>query len=473
MVAGGALRIIGINEGLWFDEITTLVNYVRLPADEIIESYRSRNNHVLYSLIAHYSVSWFGESPWALRLPAALFGIATIPAAYYLGRQLASRNEAFLVGAFLAFSYHHVWFSQNGRGYTGVLLGSVLLSSCFIRLLTMDKPGYRPVLAYAIIAALTSWIHLTAALVVIAHGIIWLAVISPPARKEKAGLKVAAAAALLLAGLFSLALYAPILTFLAESFSVRDVSLDDGIVWNTSGWVLAEFRNAAHSAVPGGWPIIILGALAIIAGVWAYLKQGLMPAAILILPVLVNLFFVDRYSQVFFPRFLFGSAVFFLLVAVRGGFVLSRAVLPMLNARQVTIIGLAIALTTATRVPGAWKPKQDFIAAAEFIRSNRVAGDAVVCFTQTYRPLHTYLGLDCRRPVNMNELNELEKAHSRTWFLYTFPVPFQGRFPDVWDKVQKEYNHVGKFSSTVGGGDIIIMLKSTNPTRKGNNKLPY
>jgi len=421
-------------------------------------------------LIAHHSVAWFGESAWSLRLPAALFGIATIPAAYYLGRQLASRNEAFLVGAFLAFNYHHVWFSQNGRGYTGVLLGAVLMSSCFIHLMTTDKPGYRPVLAFAIIAALTTWIHLTAALVVIAHGIIWLAVVSPLARKEKADLKVAAALGLLLAGLFSLALYAPLLARLAGEYSAGVTSPEYRTAWHTTGWVLAEFWKAALSAVPGGWPIILLGALAMIAGIWSYLKKGIVSAGILLLPVLVILFFVNRYGEVFFLSFLFVSAVFFLLIAVRGGFVLSRAVLPMLNARQVTIIGLAFALATATKVPSAWKPKQDFVAAAEFISANRVPGDAVVCFTQTFTPLHVYLGLDCRRPVTMNELNELEKAHSRTWFLYTFPVPFQGLLPDVWDKVHNEYNSVIKFGSTVGGGDIIIMLKTTNPARVGHSK---
>ena len=472
MVAGGVLRVIGLNEGMWVDEIETLIDYVRLPAGEIIESYQSRNNHVLYSLIAHLSVALFGESPWSLRLPAALFGIATIPAAYYLGRQLASRNEAFLVGAFLAFSYHHVWFSQNGRGYSGLLLGSVLLSIYFIRLLTMERPGYLSVLAYAIIAALASWIHLTAALVVIAHGIIWLMAISQLARKEEADLRVAAAVGLLLAGLISAALYIPILTSLTWAYSAGAVSPEHEVAWSTSGWVLTEFRKAALSAVPGGWPILFLGALAMIAGVWAYLRRGIVPAAILILPVLVVLFFVNRYSAVFYPRFLFGSAVFFLLIAVRGGFVLSRAVLPVLNARQVTIIGLVFALATATRVPGAWNPKQDFVAAAEFIRSNRAEGDAVVCYTQTFRPLRVYMGLDCQRPANLNELIEFEKVHTRTWFLYTFPDLFRGQIPDVWGKVQNDYNPVTKFSSTVSGGDIVIMLKSNNPGRKGENKLP-
>jgi mannosyltransferase len=470
IIAGGAIRIIGLNEGLWFDEISTLLKYARLPVGEIIENYQTRNNHILYSLLAHYSVAWFGESAWSLRLPAALLGVATIPATYYLGRQLASRNEAFLVSAFLAVSYHHVWFSQNARGYTGLLLGTVLLSSCFIRLLTIENPGYRPVFAYAVIAALTSWIHLTAALVVIAHGIIWLAVISPLPGREKTGLKVAAALGLFLAALFSLALYTPLLTRIPAEFSVIVVNPENRYAWHTIEWVLGEFWNAALNAVPGGWPIILLGILAMAGGIWAYWKQGIVSAAMLILPVLVTVIFASRHSQVFFPRFLFGSMVFFLLIAVRGGFVLSRAVLPMLNARQITIIGLAVALATFTRVPAAWKPKQDFIAAAKFINAHREPGDAVVCPTYTFLPLHDYLELDCQRAGTRIELNRVEEGHSRTWFLYTFPVPFQSRYPDVWGKVQKDYTPVTKFRSTVGGGNIVIMLNSRRSPGKGTKK---
>ena len=121
--AGLVLRVIGLNEGMWFDEIATLVDYIRLPATQIIGHYTTLNNHVFYSLLAHFSAGWFVESAWSLRLPAVSFGVATIPAAYYLGRQITARREAFLAAAFLALSYLHVWFSQDARGYTGLVLG--------------------------------------------------------------------------------------------------------------------------------------------------------------------------------------------------------------------------------------------------------------------------------------------------------------------------------------------------------------
>src|SRR5690606_25369857 len=119
LVGGGlALRIPGLNAGLWYDEIIALLNAVRLPAAEIVSSFETLNNHVLYSLLAHASVAWFGESAWALRLPALAFGIVSLPVLYLLGRRITDRREALLAAVLMTVSYHHVWFSQNARGYT-------------------------------------------------------------------------------------------------------------------------------------------------------------------------------------------------------------------------------------------------------------------------------------------------------------------------------------------------------------------
>ena len=42
MLLGTVLRIIGLNNGLWYDEIFTLVNYVRKPLPEIVSHYSRR-----------------------------------------------------------------------------------------------------------------------------------------------------------------------------------------------------------------------------------------------------------------------------------------------------------------------------------------------------------------------------------------------------------------------------------------------
>lgn len=462
------LRSIGLNEGLWFDEMMTAIHYVPLPAREIIGSFDSLNNHILYSLFAHLSSVLTGETAWSLRLPAALFGIATIPAAYYLGRQLFSRNEAFLASAFLAVSYHHIWFSQSARGYTGLLLGTVLASILFIRLLALKKPGYRSVFAYATIVALASWIHLTAALLVISHGMTWLAVIAAQRGKGKVDHKPAAAQAMLLAGLFSMVLYAPVLFQLLGIFDGTGVVPAQSIAWSDTGWVLAEFVRALNQAIPGGWPLISLGLLATATGIWDCLKQGVVTVGILILPVFVALVFITWFMNIIFPRFLFSSMVFFLLMTVRGGFVLSQTVLPMISKPVVLAVGLVVALATSTMVPRAWAPKQDFDTALAFVNKHRLTGDAVVCPGLTYMPLHMYLGMDCIDVRSSTELQAVEQAQARTWLLYTFPAHLQRYRPEVRRKIYDDYFLVTRISGTVGGGDIFIMLNSPETVISGS-----
>ena len=64
-----------------------------------------------------------------------LFGLASILALYLFGRQVTSASESLLAAALLTFSYHHVWFSQNARGYTGLLFWTLLSSWLLLRAL--------------------------------------------------------------------------------------------------------------------------------------------------------------------------------------------------------------------------------------------------------------------------------------------------------------------------------------------------
>src|SRR6188768_3984008 len=121
-----ALRLVNINGGLWYDEIVTLVEFARPPLAQIVTHFPDPNNHPLYSVLAHASVSVFGEHVWSLRLPAVVFGVLGVPMLYWLGTALTSRIEALAAAALLTVSYHDVWFSQNARGYTGLLFWTML-----------------------------------------------------------------------------------------------------------------------------------------------------------------------------------------------------------------------------------------------------------------------------------------------------------------------------------------------------------
>ncbi|MBA2446829.1 MAG: glycosyltransferase family 39 protein, partial [Chloroflexi bacterium] len=127
------LRVYHLGADLWLDEITTVLAYRDVSAFHVLTAYTSSNNHLLNTLLIKLMVGLAGPAEWAVRLPAVVFGIACIPALYGLSRLALGRRESVLVAFLLAVSYHHVFFSQNARGYSGLLLWSMLGTTCFLR----------------------------------------------------------------------------------------------------------------------------------------------------------------------------------------------------------------------------------------------------------------------------------------------------------------------------------------------------
>ena len=145
IVAAG-LRLLdleGIPPGFYHDEA---INGV--AALEIIDGLRPmlygfdvREPLYLYGVAA--SVALFGNNAWAVRLPAALSGILTIPIVFLLARRLFGRWVALVAAAGLALAFWHLSLSRFGvRGVTVPLVTSL----CFYFLwrgLQMRAPGER------------------------------------------------------------------------------------------------------------------------------------------------------------------------------------------------------------------------------------------------------------------------------------------------------------------------------------------
>src|SRR5450755_2633515 len=151
MAVAAILRVIGLNRDLWLDEFYALMLTVRRPLAEILTLFPGDNQHMLYSALARISVVVFGEHPWSLRLPSVMFGVGAVPAVYFLGREVTTKREGLLAATLLTVSYHHVWFSQNARGYTGMLFWTMLCSTYLLR--GLQDPKRLTWIAYGITAA--------------------------------------------------------------------------------------------------------------------------------------------------------------------------------------------------------------------------------------------------------------------------------------------------------------------------------
>ncbi|MCC7368205.1 MAG: glycosyltransferase family 39 protein [Chloroflexi bacterium] len=206
-----AIRATAMQRGLGFDELFTALNFVGAEsAWKTASTSINFNNHVGYSLLARLSEQTLGRAEWALRLPALLLGLATLPALWWYARPLVGPRLALAATLALALAPEHIRWSTTARGYTALLLGAVLTSGLLFRLVL--RPSARTALVYFGVTVLAVYCHLYMVAVSVVQGLLlvtWLLVY----RRERArwpGALVGLGTLIGAAGL-TLLLYLPIL----------------------------------------------------------------------------------------------------------------------------------------------------------------------------------------------------------------------------------------------------------------------
>ena len=456
LIVGLALRLHDLGIGLWFDEIQTLVDYVRLPLGQILTTYDSQNQHLLYSVLARLSVDLFGDSGWSLRLPAALMGTASLWATYRLASRLTTEREALLATLLLTFSYHHVWFSQNARGYSGLLLFSLLGTEAFLRLIGSAEAGWKTAVVYAACMALAIYTHVTAAFVVVAHAMVLAAIWWRQARRLTTPVR-RALAGIFLAGTFSLQLYALVLPQFFETLLTPTMAGTE-TVWKDPLWLLTETLGGLARGLPGGWIALLAGMIVAGAGIWSYGRQSLTVLSLFLLPGLITMLAVLAMSHNLWPRFFFFSAGFAVMIAVRGVFTLSRVLFKNRGEVLATAGLVLVAAASALTVPRAWQPKQDYAGAAGFVEARRAPDDAIVTVDLTRYPYARYFGKSWDEVDNLAALEAAEGQHARTWVLYTFPIRLAAVQPEIWSRLESRYDTAAVFPGSVGGGAIVVLV---------------
>jgi hypothetical protein len=461
LVAGAALRLYALGEGLWYDEIMALVNYVRSPLARLVTTFDSQNQHLLYSLLAHGATQAFGDTVWALRLPAVLFGVASLWATYWVGSLVASRREGLLAAALLTASYHHVWFSQNARGYTGLMFFTLLSTGLLVRLLRSDRAhGWGPVVQYAIVSALGVYTHTSALFVTVGHFAVW-SVLAIRARSSGHRLGWPGWMPMLgfaLAGTLTLQLYGPVLPQLVHTTTtprMAGVQTD----WKEPIWFITEAVRVMARGIPGG--LVTVGAvLAIgVTGAASYARRSPAILALMFVPAVLTAVAMVATEHNLWPRLFFFCAGFAALLAVRGVTSLAGIALGSRGPAVASILLVLGAVASLTTVPRAWAPKQDFAGARTFVEERRAPADAVVMLDLTRLPYERYLRTGWSTASNEDELAAIEARHGRTWIVYTFPARLRAKEPALWEHVQSNYSREARFGGTVGGGAIIVMVR--------------
>ncbi len=452
LVAAVALRLPGLGDGLWFDEIQTLVDYVSQPWGVLLTTFDSTNQHLLYSISARAASAVIADPAVALRLPAVLFGALSLWAALVHGRRWLPATQAWWAVAVLLVSYHHIWFSQNARGYTGLLLGTLVATTLFLDLLRGRTDTPSGIWKYAVVMALTVMTHVTALVVVAGHGLVWLW----QARRLGGGAaRWAPFAALALAGTVSAMVYAPLLPQVLTAVGESGTSAPS-VEWKRPGWFAVEALLGLIRGVPAGAVVVPIALAVVLVGFLGAWRRDRVATALATLPMALLGAALLASGHNLWPRFFFFGAAFVVQWAVHGGFLVLERLMPA-HASRVGQGGLAV-ITAASLVllPRAWSPKQDYPAAVAWLAEHRGPNDLVAGSAMMQLPINAWLGADWPIVSDSTPLAELERGRSGAWVAYTFPIRVEVAEPELWRALQERYQVATVIPATIGGGEIVI-----------------
>jgi mannosyltransferase len=454
--AGLVLRLWQINADMWLDEIQTLLMYMRLPPLEAVSSFHAPNQHVLNSFLGSISIRIFGETALAVRLPALLFGVATIPVFFKLAMMVTERREAIFSTLFLTLSYHHVWFSQNARGYSAMIFLTVLSTLMLMNLLDGSRPrSAKTVTGFIICSCLGMLSLLNYAFVLAGQFLAALMVLIH--KRDWTGTRQ-----LFIGGAFIVALsllaYAVILPSLLDYFGSGGGSLNWSHLQIFAGMMISGLTSGlAVFAIP----IIVIGGTVVLSGCISYWKNQRMIVLMFFLPGLFNMLALVILGLAWFPRAFLYVLPFAILILMRGSFVLGEWLVGhfQVNKRLAYLLPVLLLVASVIMLPHNYRyPKQDHTASLAYTRAQAAPGDVIAVVGFLSYGYRNYYAPDLEFPNNAEELEALRGPNHRVWVLYSYTLYLRSYSPAIWALVKNEYKQQAVFPGTLGDGTVYLVV---------------
>jgi mannosyltransferase len=164
IAAGAALRFATLGmQSYHHDEAWTAgIVLHRSLFTTLHKVYATESTPPFYYLLAWGWSKFFGTGEWGLRSLSALFGVATIPVAFLIGRRLAGNGAGAVTAALTSVCPVLIWYSQEARSYALLILLSALAFLFF--LCARAGFGSRDLVLWAALSALAVSTHYFGAL---------------------------------------------------------------------------------------------------------------------------------------------------------------------------------------------------------------------------------------------------------------------------------------------------------------------
>jgi len=165
LILGFGLRFYGLeNQSLWNDELSS---WRRSSYDSLFavinKGARPDVHPPGYYALLYFVQRYVGDSESVLRFPSALSGTLSIFVIFLVGLRLYSYEEGIIASALMTVLWCPIYYSQEARAYSTLLLFTLLSTYFWISILSsLDETGRLSgytVLGYIITAIISSYLH--------------------------------------------------------------------------------------------------------------------------------------------------------------------------------------------------------------------------------------------------------------------------------------------------------------------------
>ncbi len=139
IAVGSFLRIYDPGaESVWFDEAASIHSAQQGIVQMLKDCATWQRHPPLHFFMLYLWIPVFGNSEIAVRSLSAIFGIISIFLVYRVGCQLFSKRVGLISSFILAISHFNIYYSQEVRAYSLLLMLTLLSFSLFITILKAD-----------------------------------------------------------------------------------------------------------------------------------------------------------------------------------------------------------------------------------------------------------------------------------------------------------------------------------------------
>ena len=180
IILGAVERIYGIDrQSLWSDELFAVMASYKSSYADVWNLMLGDSHPPGYVSFMYWTLPLTGYTDIAIRMHAFLFGILWIPLVFWLGKRWFSVNVGLLAAAVVASAYNAVYYSQEARAYTMLIVFNLINLICLFEILFTENKLRRYIIGFIVSTLTMLYLHYTGfvflAAEVLLYGIFWVA----------------------------------------------------------------------------------------------------------------------------------------------------------------------------------------------------------------------------------------------------------------------------------------------------------